>query len=324
MSRELGKSERGEVSVRQSEFQRGSVCAVPRSIGATSRFRGLLRSDAALAELSISCGSSLPLLPDHRPKSASEPFLQLVEHFRCFTALEISDPSAEIFGQVMDHSDKAYAPRPACEFPNSLLEPCHRFRREAPLRLLVIREAEPKEFPFPWSSHRTLRAVHSQLELRREESRHASHHSFTGSPTADVDVAVIRIWASLPLASSPEHCLPHIQFLFISSRLCSTLLSDLTSRFGPCASLSLHLHLVVKRTYPSKLSDHARHTRKKGARVKAERPDFPGYRRFYPSVAASASVSFCRKSSAAASSGVSSAASGISSMGAGGGISVSN
>src|SRR5438445_10336783 len=62
------------------------------------------------------------------------------------------------------------------------------------------------------------------------------------------------MWASLPLASSPEHCLPRIQFLSIGSRLCSTLLSDLTSRLGPCASLSLHLHLVVKRTCTSKLS----------------------------------------------------------------------
>src|SRR6266436_9569271 len=62
------------------------------------------------------------------------------------------------------------------------------------------------------------------------------------------------MWASLPFASSPEHCLPRIQFLFIGSRLCSTLLSDLTSRLGPCASLSLHLHLVVKRTCTSKLS----------------------------------------------------------------------
>src|SRR5260221_7582821 len=62
------------------------------------------------------------------------------------------------------------------------------------------------------------------------------------------------MWALLPFASSPEHCLPRIQFLFIGSRLCSTLLSDLTSRLGPCASLSLHLHLVVKRTCTSQLS----------------------------------------------------------------------
>jgi hypothetical protein len=104
----------------------------------------------------------------------------------------------------MDHSDEAYAPRPACEIPSSLLEPRHRFRRKAPLRLLVIREAKSQEFPFPWSSHRTLLPVHSQFELRREESRHAAHHLFAGSPTADVNVAVIRISGeSVSRRSSP-------------------------------------------------------------------------------------------------------------------------
>src|SRR5262244_74675 len=36
--------------------------------------------------------------------------------------------------------------------------------------------------------------------------------------------------------------------------VCSTLPSDLASRLGPCASLSLHVHHVVKRTFTSKLS----------------------------------------------------------------------
>jgi len=46
------------------------------------------------------------------------------------------------------------------------------------------------------------------------------------------------MWASLPFASSPEHGLPRIKFLFIGSRLCSALLSGPTSRwvlFHPCA-----------------------------------------------------------------------------------------
>jgi hypothetical protein len=63
MSRELGKPERGEVSVGQSDVQRWGFREVPRSIGAARRFRGVLRSDAALAELSISCSSSFPLFP---------------------------------------------------------------------------------------------------------------------------------------------------------------------------------------------------------------------------------------------------------------------
>src|SRR6516162_11214006 len=52
------------------------------------------------------------------------------------------------------------------------------------------------------------------------------------------------------ICSSPEHCLPCIRFLFIGSRPCCALLSSPTLRwvlFHPCASLSLHVHRVVKR-----------------------------------------------------------------------------
>src|SRR5580692_11656090 len=50
---------------------------------------------------------------------------------------------------------------------------------------------------------------------------------------------------SCPLA---RHRRPPIRFLFIGSRLCSTLLSGPASRrvlFHLCASLTLHLHQVV-------------------------------------------------------------------------------
>src|SRR5947209_1528430 len=48
---------------------------------------------------------------------------------------------------------------------------------------------------------------------------------------------------------------PQIRFLYIGSRVCSTLLSDPASRRHPCASLSLHLHQVVKRTFTFELSN---------------------------------------------------------------------
>jgi hypothetical protein len=47
---------------------------------------------------------------------------------------------------------------------------------------------------------------------------------------------------------------PQIRFLYIGSRICSTLPSDPASRRRPCASLSLLLYQDVKRTYTSKLS----------------------------------------------------------------------
>src|SRR5260370_14713528 len=71
------------------------------------------------------------------------------------------------------------------------------------------------------------------------------------------------------ICSLARHRRPQIQFLSIGSRVCSTLLSDLTSRFGPCASLSLHLHLVVKRTCTSQLSDMLGTQNKTGVHWKA-------------------------------------------------------
>jgi hypothetical protein len=49
--------------------------------------------------------------------------------------------------------------------------------------------------------------------------------------------------------------MPLIRFLYIGSHVCSTLLSDPASQRRPCASLSLHLHQVVKRTFTFELSN---------------------------------------------------------------------
>jgi len=63
----------------------------------------------------------------------------------------------------------------------------------------------------------------------------------------DADFVVI-----CPLA---PHGMPHIGFLFIGSYVCSTLLSDPTSRRRPCASLALHLHQVGQGTCTPELSN---------------------------------------------------------------------
>ena len=66
-------------------------------------------------------------------------------------------------------------------------------------------------------------------------------------PLMDMGFAV-----SCPLA---RHRMPLIRFLYIGSYVCSTLLSDPASRRRRCASLSLHLHQVVKGTFTPKLSN---------------------------------------------------------------------
>jgi hypothetical protein len=63
-----------------------------------------------------------------------------------------------------------------------------------------------------------------------------------------------------------RHRMPLIRFLYIGSRLCSTLPSDPPSPEHPCASLLLHLHQIVEGTLTPKLSNMLG-TQKKGAGI---------------------------------------------------------
>src|SRR5439155_12416156 len=67
------------------------------------------------------------------------------------------------------------------------------------------------------------------------------------APLMDMGFAVICLLA--------RRRMPLIRFLYIGSYVCSTLLSDPLSPKCPCASLSLHLHQVVKGTFTPKLSN---------------------------------------------------------------------
>src|SRR2546430_11264312 len=67
-----------------------------------------------------------------------------------------------------------------------------------------------------------------------------------------------------PLA---RHRMPQIQFLYISSHLCSALLSGPASRrvlFHACASLSLHVHHVVRGLTPPSCQTCSAHRKKGG------------------------------------------------------------
>src|SRR5450432_503946 len=95
---------------------------------------------------------------------------------------------------------------------------------------------------------------------------HAQPPDLPRVPLMDVGFAII--------CSLARHRRPQIQFLSIGSRVCSTLLSDLASRRRPCASLSLHLHQAVKRTFTSKLSSMLGTQKKRRASRKGKRGVF--------------------------------------------------
>ena len=108
-----------------------------------------------------------------------------------------------------------------------------------PLRPLLTSAPRSGRLATPsvlWRSHRT-----------RCRSPGVSPASFIAHPPdlqfwplMDMDFAT-----SCPLV---RPALPHIRYLFVRSRLCSTLPSDDPSRFRPCASLVLHLHQVAQGT----------------------------------------------------------------------------
>src|SRR6267143_3841329 len=83
---------------------------------------------------------------------------------------------------------------------------------------------------------------------------HAQPPDLPPVPLMDMGFAIL-----CPLA---RHRRPQIQFLSISSRVCSALLSDLASRRRPCASLTLLFHQDGVEDFNLQAIEPARHTTK--------------------------------------------------------------
>jgi hypothetical protein len=104
---------------------------------------------------------------------------------------------------------------------------------------------------------RPVRVDRSTLSLDFETNGRSPEVSSTAFRTQPPDLQPVPLMdrgftINRPLA---RHGMPLIRFLYIGSYVCSALLSDPASRRRRCASLSLHLHQVVKRTFTSKLSN---------------------------------------------------------------------
>src|SRR5215831_15445789 len=112
----------------------------------------------------------------------------------------------------------------------------------------------------------TMPSADSRCTVRMDRSI-LSHDSVTCCGSPEVSSTAFRaqppiyhqctwwIWASRSFARSPCTVGLIIRFLFIGSRLSSTLLSDPASPRRPCASLVLHLHQVGQGTFTPKLSN---------------------------------------------------------------------
>src|SRR5436190_14255386 len=162
-------------------------------MAAARRCSGEFFANAPLPQFSEPHLSPLPLLPDHRPQPAPDPAFKFIQHRGRLAVAEISNPASEIAAQLLGHSLHFYASRPPRQFPNLLFESEHRLRRDSPFWFPIRREAKPQKLPFPGPGHRTLLLVHLELELRRDESCDALHHSFSCPSASDVHITVVRV-----------------------------------------------------------------------------------------------------------------------------------
>src|SRR5262249_8972234 len=118
--------------------------------------------------------------------------------------------------------------------------------------------------------------------LRRPQSRRTRRRSLGVSPTAFIAPPPdLQFWPLMDMDFANacplvRPALPHIRFLFVGSRLCSTLPSDSPSQFCPCALLVLHLHQVAQRTFTPKLSDMSDTHRARGASCDVTPPTLAG------------------------------------------------
>jgi len=134
---------------------------------------------------------SLPLLPDDATQPPPDPRVQSRKHRRRLAVGEVSSPAGQVGRKLLDHLSDAYAPRPARQSPDPLLEPLKSLRRNPPPRLLGVQEAKTQESTRPHLGHRALLPVHLELEPLREEGTDALHHPLPGPLASDVDVAEV-------------------------------------------------------------------------------------------------------------------------------------
>ncbi len=134
-----------------------------------------------------------------------------------------------------------------------------------------------------WPAFRSPLGFHSPFRTTVQASRGKSDYLHR-TPAGFTAIGPWWIWTSLPCASSSDRDCLTIRFLFVRSRLRSTLPSDPASRRRPCASLDLHLHQVGQGTLTPELSDMlGTHTRGAEFAIRCHAPGWVGaWRRDVP------------------------------------------
>src|SRR6266700_2021506 len=119
---------------------------MPRTAATASGFRRQFLAHAPPHQFRKPLAACLPLSPESAAHTPPDPRIQTLQHRRSFTEAEIASPAPQIPGQFLHHLLHALPPCLVRHFPNPLLEPVYRFRRDFALQLLPARKAESQKF----------------------------------------------------------------------------------------------------------------------------------------------------------------------------------
>ena len=139
--------ERVEVSDGQRKLKCRAIRQPPRFVSAARCLCSEIFARFPGPQFSESHRSPLSLLPDHRPRPAPGPLLKTLQHRRCLTLAEITNPAAKITAQFLGHLLHFHASPPSRQFPDLPFEPDHCFRRKSPFWFPVRRETETRKLP---------------------------------------------------------------------------------------------------------------------------------------------------------------------------------
>src|SRR5262252_2046514 len=166
---------------------------MPGAESATSSIAGQARINPQREQRCQTTARCFPLPPHCCSKSQTDPASKGDQHSWCFAESEVATPAPHIWSEFGYRLFDADTLCPSSNFSYSVLEAIQSLRRNDAPDLWTVAKTESEKLPLLRSRYRTLRLVHFEFELLRDESLHAFHHSLSRPFAANVDVAVVRV-----------------------------------------------------------------------------------------------------------------------------------
>jgi len=156
---------------------------------------GQITANPAGSQFLESGPAALPLLPEEAADTATNPFIEALQHAWGFAETKVATPASEISLQRTNYLVDADASRALslCQFPDPFLEASQCLGCDAPFDLFPVREGKTQKLPRVWWRDRAFRIVDRQLELASEEGFEAHHHSLASAFAAYVDVTIVGV-----------------------------------------------------------------------------------------------------------------------------------